>query len=93
ACNATYMSGSWSSSNYGYITLTDKTNSANKLEFPAVGGRSTSGPLEDAGMWGNYWSSTQYNNNDAYGMYFNSSDVGTRNYSRLYGFSVRCVRK
>ena len=64
ACNATYMSGSWSSSNYGYLTLTDKTNSANKLEFPAVGDRSySSGSLENAGTYGYYWSSVQITSN------------------------------
>ncbi len=95
ACNATYMSGSWSSSNYGYLTLTDKSNSANKLEFPAVGGRYySSGSLESAGAWGSYWSSTQYSSTGACYMGFNSSSVNPSNgNSKRYGFSVRCVRQ
>ncbi len=93
ACNATYMSGSWSSSNYGYLTLTDKTNSANKLEFPAVGGRDASGTLGEAGTWGYYWSSTQLDSYNAYRMNFNSSSIGINGPYKTRGFSVRCVRE
>ena len=94
ACNATYMSGSWSLSNYGYLTLTDKTNSANKLEFPAVGYRhNTDGVLENAGTWGNYWSSNQQDSLYAYYMGFNSSSVNTDWGNRRSGYSVRCVRQ
>ena len=94
ACNATYMSGSWSSLNYGYLTLTDKTNTSNKLEFPAVGLRSSSvGSLSNAGTGGYYWSSTQNGSDYAYYMYFNSSSVGTSYPSRKNGLSVRCVRQ
>ena len=40
------MSGSWSLTNYGYVIFTDKTNSVNKLEFPAIGYRD----LDSKGM-------------------------------------------
>ncbi|MCX4359583.1 MAG: hypothetical protein OSJ22_08125, partial [Rikenellaceae bacterium] len=95
ACNATYMSGSWSSSNYGYLTLTDKSNSANKLEFPAVGGRNadSDGTLHNYGTYGSYWSSTQYDTSNAYYMNFGSRGVNTSCAIKTYGFSVRCVRQ
>ncbi|MDE6482352.1 MAG: hypothetical protein K2L01_01100, partial [Rikenellaceae bacterium] len=88
--------GGWSSSDYGYKIFTDKTNSANKLEFPAVGLRSTdsAGTLGNAGTWGYYWSSTQYDSTFAYFMYFNSGGVNANyDYDKPYGFSVRCVRQ
>ena len=94
ACNATYMSGSWSSSNYGYLTLTYKTNSANKLEFPAVGYRNdTDGSLYGAGTYGFYWSSTQNGSDYAYRLDFGSSSVSTSNGNKTNGRSVRCVRQ
>ncbi len=93
ACNAT-NGGGWSSSDYGYKILTDKTNSANKLEFSVVGRRDySSGALEVAGTYGYYWSSVQYDSISAYRMSFSSSGMNTSNNDRRYGFSVRCVRQ
>lgn len=89
-CNATYMSGTWSSTNYGYLILTDKTNSVNKLEFPAVGCRNAYGTLSNPGTEGDYWSSVQYDDINAYGLYFNN--VMTLYSNKLDAFSVRCVR-
>jgi uncharacterized protein (TIGR02145 family) len=43
------------------------------------------------GSWGNYWSSTEYSNNDAYDLYFGSSGLYTQNYYKTYGFCVRSV--
>ncbi|MDE7356574.1 MAG: hypothetical protein K2N21_07420 [Rikenellaceae bacterium] len=88
--------GGWSSSDYGYITLTLKTDSSKKLEFPAVGGRNTvsSGTLYDAGTDGYYWSSVAYGSSNAYGLYFGSSSLGVSGGdSKRRGFSVRCVRQ
>ncbi len=94
ACNATYMSGTWSSTNYGYLTLTDKTNSANKLEFPAVGYRGyTDGSLGNPGTGGGYWSSTQYDSSNACRMSFLSSSMNMGYNYKTNGFSVRCVRQ
>ena len=89
------MSGSWSSSNYGYITLTDKSNSANKLEFPAVGYRSSSdGTLgSNIGAYGYYWSSVQSSSGSAHNMGLNSSSVSMTTNNKQHGFSVRCVRQ
>ncbi len=65
------------------------------LEFPAVGYRdnNSTGTLNNAGTNGNYWSSTQYNTDNAYRMYFNSSNVNVDNPNKRNGFSVRCVRQ
>ncbi|MDE6483725.1 MAG: hypothetical protein K2L01_08250, partial [Rikenellaceae bacterium] len=92
ACNATYMSGTWSSTNYGYLTLTAKSNSS-ELEFLAVGYRNTDGSLKNCGTEGYYWSYDQSNTTNAYGMGFNNGRVGTSGYDRRYGYSVRCVRQ
>ncbi len=92
-----YNNGSgWSNTNYGYLTLTDKTNSANKLEFPAVGYRypDASGNLNLRGMHGYYWSSTYHGPSDTETMYFSSSiSVSTGHYTRHSAFSVRCVHQ
>jgi len=91
-CTKTYMSGTWSSTNYGYLTL--KSGSVS-LEFPAVGLRSnSSGSLGGNGTNGYYWSSTQGNSTGAYYMSFNgSSAYASDTNSKAYGFSVRCVRQ
>ncbi len=49
------------------------------------------GSLDRVGSWGYYWSSTASDINGAYGLYFNSSDVGTLSANRYSGFSVRCI--
>ncbi|MDE6182860.1 MAG: hypothetical protein K2F53_00345, partial [Rikenellaceae bacterium] len=86
--------GEWSSSDYGYITFTLKTDSSKKLEFPAVGSRNySSGTLVDTGTTGNYWTSAEYGSNGAYYLYFSSSKLFIINGSRSqYGYSVRCVK-
>ncbi|MDE7356282.1 MAG: hypothetical protein K2N21_05895 [Rikenellaceae bacterium] len=64
------------------------------MEFPAVGCRGTSsGSLDNAGTWGNYWSSVAYSSYGAYYLYFNSSDLSVTGSSKQYGRSVRCVRQ
>ncbi|MDE7356441.1 MAG: hypothetical protein K2N21_06720, partial [Rikenellaceae bacterium] len=86
--------GGWSSSDYGYITLTLKTDSSKKLEFPAVGYRNyMSGSLCDAGVFGNYWSSVAYDSGSAYRLSFNSNDLRVNYYNKQYSRSVRCVRQ
>ena len=67
-----------------------------RTEFPAVGNRNTDGTLNsgNAGTNGFYWSSVQYNTNNAYDMNFNSSSVNPSNTNdKRNGFSVRCVRR
>ena len=66
------------------------------LFLPAAGLRNNfSGELANASSSGCYWSSSPYygGNNNAGHLYFNSGYVNPlNNYSRAYGFSVRCVR-
>lgn len=84
--------GGWNASDYGYKIF---TNGSLKLEFPAVGIRYRStGTLSDQGVRGNCWSSTQYDVEMGYNMYFISSKVSPANYTyKSGGFSVRCVQK
>ncbi len=94
-CNVTYMSGTWSSTNCGYVTMTDKTNSANRLEFPAVGSRNyLDGALFGTlGTTGYYWS--LIGDKDSWGallMLFNYNNISVRGDHKLSGFSVRCIR-
>ncbi|MDE6182981.1 MAG: hypothetical protein K2F53_00975 [Rikenellaceae bacterium] len=64
------------------------------MEFPAVGNRNTSGTLNsNVGANGNYWSSVAYDSNNAYNLYFNSSNLNVNNNNKQNGFSVRCVRQ
>jgi uncharacterized protein (TIGR02145 family) len=61
--------------------------------FPAVGGRSTDGPLYNVGMRGYYWSASPGSkSNGAYSLHINSSDAyPAANNSRQCAFSVRCI--
>ncbi len=65
----------------------------NWIFLPAAGYRNGDS-IDDVGAYGHYWSSTvnDSNNNDAYGLRFDSSSKGTYgSYYRAYGHSVRPV--
>ena len=63
----------------------------NSIFLPAAGCRYGSS-LNFAGSYGNYWSSTPYENSDgAYCLYFGSSNQGMIYYERYNGRSVRPV--
>jgi uncharacterized protein (TIGR02145 family) len=63
-----------------------------QLMLPAAGSRDIDfGALYNRGYLGFYWSSTENDNNNAWYLYFNSSDANTYYYSRTIGLSVRCV--
>jgi uncharacterized protein (TIGR02145 family) len=56
------------------------------------------GSIYDTGSQGYYWSSTIYNSNDAYSLYFDnrtiSPDKGPYGYVQRYGgFSIRCLAR
>ncbi len=56
------------------------------------GGLVNSGNLLSAGSYGYYWSSTAYNSDGAYYLYFNSGGVYPSDYNnRYFGLSVRCL--
>ena len=71
--------------------VTSKSN-GNSIFLPAAGYRHVSS-LYDAGSDGDYWSSslTSGSPNDAWYVYFYSSNVYRYYYNRYYGFSVRPV--
>ena len=60
--------------------------------LPAAGYRNDSS-LNNAGSWGNYWSSSlnTNNSNNAYNLNFNSGNVNSNNNNRNNGQSVRPV--
>ncbi|MCX4359507.1 MAG: hypothetical protein OSJ22_07730, partial [Rikenellaceae bacterium] len=95
ACTATYGEAGWSGSNLGYLTLTDNTDSSNKLEFPAVGRRITgTGNMNDGSKAGRYWSSSSNNTEEVSRLDFYEGSVNAASPSKkLDGFNVRCVRK
>ena len=88
--------GVWTSLNgmNGWMFTSNKNG--NTLFLPAIGWRfGTSGPLENPGLSGNYWTSTPYPSNasNTYHLYINGGGVNTGNYGRCYGFGVRPVIK
>ena len=59
--------------------------------LPAVGYRS-SGSVNDVNQTATYWSSTAYNSNNAYIVYFNSTILLSGSYNnRDHGYAVRLV--
>ena len=72
--------------------VTSKKN-GNSIFLPAAGSR-YNGNLNNAGSYGDYWSSSLgniYSISSAYYVYFSSSDVDWGNYYRYNGQSVRAV--
>ena len=63
-----------------------------QLMLPAAGSRyNYNGALSNRGFIGYYWSSTEYDNSNAWYLFFISSVANTFNFSRTGGLSVRCV--
>ena len=75
---------------YGY-KVTSNVN-GNSIYLPAAGYRNGTS-LSNAGSYGYYWSSTPYssNTNNAYNLYFYSSNHSMHHNNRYYGRSVRPV--
>lgn len=59
--------------------------------LPAAGNR-WEGEFYNVGNWGNYWSSTPNDENNAYELNFNSDNANWNNNNRNNGQSVRPVR-
>ena len=70
--------------------FTSKTN-GNSIFLPAAGYR-RNGELYNVGSYGHYWSSTPYDEDNAYFLDFNSGYVNRYYSSRYFEFSVRPVR-
>ena len=87
----------WSASSAG-CTVTGKGNYATSRIFLPFAGYfdHDSKTVSSAGTFGDYWSSTYYDddgaNENAYDMYFNSGNPSVNNpHNRKYGYSVRAV--
>jgi uncharacterized protein (TIGR02145 family) len=77
----------WNSPNEG------ATNESGFTGLPG-GYRLANGTYNSIGNYGGWWSSTEYDSYIAWNreLYYNFSYVGRYDYSKRYGFSVRCVR-
>ena len=75
---------------------TDYPAYINKSGFSALPGgyRYRDGTFRSIGIYGYWWSSAEYDTNNAWGraMYYHQSVVGRGNNGNAYGFSVRCVK-
>jgi len=68
----------------------------NETLFRALpgGSRSDDGIFNDIGKFGFWWSVTEYDTDNAYyrNVYYTVANVGRNNFSKEFGFSVRCVK-
>jgi len=53
----------------------------------------SSGSITNRGVFGYYWSSTQYSNTNGYRLGFNSGFCGGGDAYKTYGFPLRCIRE
>ncbi len=72
------------------------TGATNETGFNALpgGDRADNGIFDNLGYYGNWWSASQINTNNAWyrNMHFNTSYVYRADANLKYGFSVRCIR-
>ena len=61
--------------------------------IPAAGYRNVSGQVGKVGVYGNYWSSTSKNNEEAWRFGFEPGKFSIAAHSRQYGRSIRLVEK
>jgi uncharacterized protein (TIGR02145 family) len=68
-------------------------NSSGFTALPG-GDRNTAGSFFDLYNNGNWWSATEASSSNAWsrGLYYGNGNVYRASYSKIYGFSVRCVR-
>ena len=50
------------------------------------------GSLTNQGVWGTYWSSTQYDATTGGTLMFHRTDCYTENAFKVFGYTLRCVR-
>jgi uncharacterized protein (TIGR02145 family) len=87
----------WTSDNsIGTVGNIDYPTNRNATGFTALPGgyRYVDGTFFDIGNVGFWWSSSEYDANNAWerDLFYFNSDVKRENYLKSYGFSVRCVR-
>ena len=75
---------------------TDGGNGTNAFSFSALpaGGRNNNGGYYEEGVSANFWSSTEGVSSGAYDvlLYYFNGEANLFNYTRDYGFSVRCLK-
>lgn len=76
----------WNGSGYNVVGPT-----GNSIVMPAGGYRDCYGNVSNVGSYGNYWSSTPYDSDNAWSLYFNSGKVVMGYLYRCGGPSVRLV--
>ena len=81
-----YCKWSWTGNGYEVIG----PNGA-MIFIPAAGYRNVSGQIGKVGIFGNYWSSTIKNKEEAWRFGFESDKISMATHSRRYGRSVRLV--
>ena len=64
----------------------------NSIFLPAAGWRDCDGGVDYVGTYGNYWSSTPNDSDNAWFLAFSSSEVNMYNRGRCWGRSVRLVQ-
>jgi uncharacterized protein (TIGR02145 family) len=76
----------------GWSTNIDATNSSGFTGIPG-GNREYTGPFENVGYNGGWWSATEYNDKNAYyrGLYHNGGTLHQNIPNKIYGYSVRCL--
>ena len=82
--------GEWSWVGNGYEVI--GPNGA-AIFIPAAGYRNISGQIGKVGVFGNYWSSTVKNREEAWRFGFESDKFSMATHSRKYGRSIRLVYK
>jgi uncharacterized protein (TIGR02145 family) len=75
-------------------TNTSGTNSSGFSGLPAGDRRGFNGVFNNLGVFGGYWSSTQFDNSNAWNfrLYCNSAEVTLGNDGKRHGFSVRIMK-
>lgn len=81
----------WSDNTINASTWASAYEAAGAVFLPAAGDRDGT-TMEEVGVTGYYWSSSDYEGWGAYGADFNESSKEVRGLIRGYGFSVRLVR-
>ena len=79
----------WEWNGEGYVV---KGANGNSILLPAAGYRYCNGDVGYVGTYGYYWSSTPYDSDYAWYLYFSSSGVGMYYGNRCLGLSVRLVQ-
>ena len=78
----------WSWTGNGYVVIGPN---GTMIFIPAAGYRNVSGQIGKVGVFGNYWSSTIKNKEEAWRFGFESDKFSMATHSRRYGRSVRLV--